>query len=122
MRTPQRYPLRPVADAEVVGDVPDMRTWWGRNAKAAGIVIGSALSTLLVGTGGLTGLARVAGIATTKDLTEVRGLVDGAMKVHGTAETVNGGRFERIEAALKELGKPKAEVTPKKKRKPVSEE
>lgn len=96
MITPQ--PLRAVGHAEA--PVPDMRTWWQRNDRAIGVIVGTAIATILAGTGGLTGLAHVVGIATTKELSTLDERITGAMGMQKAAATAEETRFGEVNARL----------------------
>lgn len=85
MITPQHLRAVSHADAPAAEPAPDMRTWWGRNAKATGSFVGGAIAALLVGTGGMTGLAHVAGIALTEDLKPIRADLGAVVTAQQTA-------------------------------------
>jgi len=93
------------ADAPLPEPTPDMRTWSGRNAKAIGTIIGTALSVFLVGTGGLTGLAHVAGIALTKDLEPIHEKIAGVERNQQAAAKVDAERSDAVNKKLDAIAK-----------------
>jgi len=103
VREPSRFP-RVVDEPAPAPDV-DLRPWSSRNAKAFGTIIGTALATLLVGTGGLTGLAHVAGIATVKEIAALDEKLTAAERTRATASDVDSKRFTAITAKLDALAK-----------------
>ena len=100
-RQPERFP-RVVEDHDPVA-AEDMRPWATRNAKALGTIIGTAIATLLVGTGGLTGLAHVAGIATTKQTDAIDAKIAAVEQHQQTSATVDAERFKKQDAKLDSL-------------------
>ncbi len=89
---------------------PDLRTWWQRNDKAMGVVIGTAILTVLGGAGGLTGLAHLAGMATVKDTAAIDAKITAIVKNKQDAEEVDSKRWkkqdekqEQVLAAIRSL-------------------
>lgn len=124
MNTP--HGLRAVRPSDAPAPVPDMRTWWGRNAPAFGTILGTAALTVLAGAGGMTGLAHVAGIATTKDTAEIKKDLDGISAKQAASDTVDAERFKAQAAqtaavlkALASLRTDVAKLTKKPKNAPV---
>jgi len=124
MREPSRFPR--VVDEPAAQAAEDMRPWATRNAKSLGTVIGTAIATLLVGTGGLTGLAHVAGIATTKQTDAIDAKIVAVEQHQQASATVDADRFKKQDAkldgllkavaglradVLKKVKKPKVEPT-----------
>jgi len=103
VREPTRFPR--VVDEPAQEPAEDLRPWSTRNAKSAGTIIGTALATLLVGTGGLTGLAHVAGIATVKEIAALDEKLTAAERTRATAADVDSKRFTAITAKLDALAK-----------------
>lgn len=120
MRTPMRIVERPAPPEPE--ESPDLRSWSARNAKALGVIIGTAMITVITGTGGLTGLAHVAGIATVKELAGVEEKIASTVKMQQAAAQSEETRFAEVGASLtavtKELKALRADVANMKRKKP----
>lgn len=119
MRDIHAFP-RPVEDPPHQ-PVPDMRTWWQRNGAAVGVVIGSAMATFLAGTGGMTGLAHVAGIATVKENAALDAKIVAVAAAQQTAAGTEETRFleinTKLDAMLKDARALRADVLKRAKKK-----
>ena len=103
MRTPMRVVERPTPPEPE--EAPDLRSWSARNAKALGVIIGTAMLTVITGTGGVTGLAHFAGIATTKEMTAVKDEIGAVVKAQQTATGTEETRFAEVGTSLTALTK-----------------
>jgi len=102
-----------------------MRTWWQRNDKALGVIIGSALLTVLGGAGGLTGLAKLVGLATGAELAEVKKDMAAVVKAQQIAAEVDAANVaalnKKLDVIAKDAKAARAAVLPRGKKKPPTE-
>ncbi len=94
MRRPSMRIVNPDA---ATAPVPDMRTWWQRNDKTLGVIVGTALLTFITGAGGLTGLAHLTGLATVKDTTAIDAKIAAIVKNKQDAEEVDSKRWKKLD-------------------------
>jgi len=87
--------MRIVNPDAATAPVPDMRTWWQRNDKALGVIIGTAVLTVVTGAGGLTGLAHLTGLATVKDTAAIDEKIAAVVKGTQTAAGLDSERWRK---------------------------